>query len=150
MSHLTMAGAGSVGSRADEIGLIGGKIYRREGQGVTGVQAYRMETNGDLTETGSVGLAQSLAPGAGEWHVRNTIVGLGDDWEVRATVVSGSLTSGSTGIWERLNSARVWTREGTTATIETVTLDFDFRLFGTTTILKTVPNVVLQANSVPL
>ena len=38
-------------------------------------------------------------------------IGTAGDYEVRATLLSGSLTTGATGIWQVLSTTRTWTRK---------------------------------------
>ena len=150
MSIMHATSAVSAAGSASEIGMIGGKTYARFIVGPTAVQALNLVSNGELTESGSAGTPTGSVPGDGEWHIRNPEAGVGDDWEVRATLTAGALTSGNTGVWERLNLTRTWTRNSGVTPALTATLTFEFRRFGTTFIVKTVPNVVLSAEATPI
>ena len=151
MTAIMCGQAGAVAAsstREDEIGMVSRTYSHNYVSGTLAITSVTltMNSNGDLVVTFPGGLGTtSGTPNADEWHVDNTSAGLGNDWDVRATVTSGALTSGSTA-WQQLNANRAWTvtqpaAEGTT----TATLTFDFRLNGTTPILVTVTGVVLTA-----
>jgi hypothetical protein len=60
------------------------------------------------------------------------------DYEVYATLVSGSLTGGTTGAWLSLGTTRDWyVQETANFGTEAATLSFDVRKIGTTTVLDT-------------
>lgn len=73
---------------------------------------YRLESDGDI------GHGQGGVFGdAGDWIIPKAAAG--GQWECRATVTSGTLTSGTTGTWEALSSTRTWTRERTSDVVGT-------------------------------
>ncbi len=53
--------------------------------------------------------------------------GSNNDCEVRVTVLSGSLTSGTVGAWEQLNANRVWTKAQTSAGSQAVSIRVEIR-----------------------
>ena len=106
-------------------------------------------SNGDLT-VAFVGISNSGTPDSNDWHVDNILAGLGDDWEIRATLTSGTTPTNNAGLgtWLRLNSNRTWGnfRSQFSAGTTTSTLTFDFREFGGPgTILVTVTGTVIRA-----
>jgi len=115
-----------------------------KGVAVTATVTYRLDTDGDLTVTLSP--SGSGTPAATEWHVSNPSTGIGSDWDVRATVTSGSLTSGSVA-WQQISSNRSWTKSLTSfGGSSSVTLTFEFRENGGPgTVLSTTTGVVLTA-----
>lgn len=66
------------------------------------------------------------------------IGGTAADFEVRATVTSGSLTSGSTGVWESLSTSREWTRLAINNTAQTVVFTIEVRRVTDSVIVDTV------------
>lgn len=58
-------------------------------------------------------------------------------FEVRATLNSGSLTSGTVGSWLSLDAARSWSVFRSLAGAQTANLTIEIRRIGTTTILAT-------------
>lgn len=59
------------------------------------------------------------------------------NYEVKATLTSGTFTSGTAGSWLNLGSEREWTARQTVVGTKTVTATFDIRKVGTTTVLGT-------------
>lgn len=55
------------------------------------------------------------------------LAGANSDFEVRATVTSGSLSSGSTGVWEPLSTSREWTRSAGANVSVTVVFTVEIR-----------------------
>ncbi len=110
--------------------------------------SFTLVSNGDLTEITTVTGSPSPAVGSLEWHRDNISAGLGDDWEVRATLTAGTTPTINTGIgtFLRIDSSRQWgnTKVDTVGTI-TSTLTLDYRLFGDTIIQKTITGVVVAA-----
>lgn len=69
--------------------------------GVASTGAYRLNSNGQA-QAGDNGSYTNLET----W----LLAGTNADFECRATLNSGTLSSGSTGVWESLSSSREWTR----------------------------------------
>jgi hypothetical protein len=92
---------------------------------------YRINSNGNVYGT-NFGTPFDLLE---QWV---TPTSFASDYEVYATLVSGSLTSGTTGAWLSLGTTRDWYVEETANFgTETATLSFDVRKIGTTTVLDT-------------
>ena len=86
---------------------------------------YEIQADGDV-------LVNSIQ--VEEWNTSTTA---GSGYEVKATLNSGSLTSGTTGSWLALSSNRTWTVTDTTQDdiAQTATLTIQIRATGTTTVL---------------
>jgi hypothetical protein len=142
MSGIQMAllGAGT----DDQLQLIGYTASIIDFLPVTGGLGYRL-TDGGKEET-ATGTATSFpyVP-EGDWVIPNGSASL---YEVRATLNSGSLTTGTTGSWLSLGTTREWTLTRSTAGISAVSLTIDIRLIGGPgTILATAPvNLDIELN----
>lgn len=67
-----------------------------------------LQTNGQVTH------ATTQFPGAfTDWFLPNT-TNIGNGFWIRATIISGTFTSGTAGTWLQLNAARTWTKQQTT------------------------------------
>ena len=116
---------------------------------VDAVGSVTFRSDGNIAETTAAG-SPSPAVGAGEWHRDEPVANLGDDWDIRANVTSGSNPpddSPGINIWLRLDVNRTWgnTRTGVESIgVDTSTLTFDFRLNGTSEILKTIVGTVIS------
>lgn len=66
---------------------------------------------------------------------------IGDDFEVRATLVTGSISTGTTGSWLRLDSTRSWNCSQVSPGSIGGELRFEFRRFGGSAILYTSPDI---------
>ena len=92
---------------------------------------YRINSNGNVYGT-NLGTPFDLLE---QWV---TPTSFASDYEVYATLVSGSLTGGTTGAWLSLGTTRDWyVQETANFGTETATLSFDVRKIGTTTVLDT-------------
>lgn len=76
----------------------------------------------------------------GDW----LISGSAGDYEVRATLNSGTLTTGTTGSFQVLSTTRAWTVQRTIVGIGSANLTIEIRRVGTTTILASA-SVILTA-----
>lgn len=85
---------------------------------------------------------------ADEWILgsRQTAT-IGDDFEVNCSVISGALTSGTTGSWLRLDTARVWSVFAGVG-LQSAVVRIQFRRFGGSGILYTSEDIQLYAVSV--
>lgn len=92
---------------------------------------YTLEADGDIITATTAGGSVD----AGDWISPKAAAG--GNYEVRATVVSGSVSSGTTGSWLALSSDRTWTRSRVTSGTDTVVLTIEIRRTGTTTVLAT-------------
>lgn len=54
--------------------------------------------------------------------------GVGADYQVKATLISGALTSGVTGVWQSLGLNKSWSRERTAIGASTCVFDIIIRL----------------------
>jgi hypothetical protein len=94
---------------------------------------YQLTSGGK--EQDGFGTASSISfNDLGDWVVPNGSANL---YEVRATVNSGAVTTGTTGSWLSLGTTRTWTLTRSTVGISSVNLTIDIRLIGGTTILAT-------------
>lgn len=59
------------------------------------------------------------------------------NYEIRATIFSGTLTSGTTGTWLALSASRTWNKQST-GTDATCVLTMELRIAATGLIVKTV------------
>lgn len=66
----------------------------------TALASFSIESDGDYAENGA---------DAGDWVLPKGAAGA--SYEARATVISGTLTSGTSGSWLALSSTRTWTRD---------------------------------------
>lgn len=96
---------------------------------------YSVNSNGTLSGTGY----------AGTWNSDSTA---GSGYEVKATVTSGSLTTGTTGSWLALSSNRTWTVTDSTQDdgAEQATMTLEIRAVGTTAVLDTA-TITFYANA---
>lgn len=69
----------------------------------TATATYRLETDGDI----GASAGNNTVVDVGDWVSPKG--GASDAYEARATIVSGSLTSGTTGTWQGLGTQRTWT-----------------------------------------
>ncbi len=141
MSIVTLAAAAAAGpDRSDEIRLITRSYFGTSEAPAAGSARLSFEDNGDIVVT--VGDVDQTSPAvnADEWHRDNSVSGLGDDWELRATLTSGTTPIINAGLdtWLRINTSRVWANNIAVEGLITSTLTFEFRLYQTTTILKTI------------
>jgi len=92
---------------------------------------YTLEADGDIITATTAGGSVD----AGDWIIPKGAAG--GNFEVQATIVSGSVSSGTTGSWLALSSDRTWTRSQVTSGTSTVVLTIEIRRVGTTTVLAT-------------
>ena len=121
---MALMGAGS--GATDQLQLVGYSATISEALPVTGGLGYRL-TSGGKEESG-FGSASSISYfEEGNWVVPNGSASL---YEVRATVTSGAVTSGTTGSWLSLGTTREWTLTRDTVGNSAVSLTIDIRLIG--------------------
>jgi hypothetical protein len=73
-----------------------------------------------LQTDGSVTHGSSSFPGVfADWFLPNTAA-IGNGFWIRATIISGTFSSGTAGTWLQLNAARTWTRQQTVIGVSTV------------------------------
>lgn len=102
---------------------------------------FQLQSDGDVARitvtTGGGGTVD-----VGDWIT--PISAAGANYEVRATVNSGSLSSGTTGSWLALSSTRTWAREQTTVGSSACELLIEIRNASTTVVMDS-STVTLQA-----
>jgi hypothetical protein len=86
---------------------------------------YELQNDGDIIESTSIGGTIDL----GDWITPKTAAP--GSFECRATVVSGSLSSGTTGAWLALSTSRTWSVTRATSGTSSCQLTIEIRL-GTT------------------
>lgn len=104
----------------------------------TAIASFTLNTNGSCANS------PSTAPG--NWYSPTT-TSIGDNYWVRATVTSGSLSSGTVDSWLQLNTFRAWTRQngGIDGTLSaTITLEIASDSGGST-IVASRSGIVLSA-----
>lgn len=90
----------------------------------------------ELTNAGDIRLTVSnnTVSDAGDW-MNPKISAFATNYEVFATLNSGTLTAGTTGSWLGLETTRTWTRNRTTIGSNTAQIGLEIRKKGTTTVL---------------
>lgn len=82
----------------------------------------------------------------GIWWSASPETGIGSDYEIRASIVSGTVSSGTTGSWLALSLQRSWNRlSGAEGVFESVTLTIEIRDVATSTVQDTT-TVTLNAS----
>jgi hypothetical protein len=112
---------------------------------------YRSGASGTLTASFSVNSAGTYTSASDDSRPNGiwlTGTGTGTNYEIRATVVSGSPT-GTTGSWLALSSNRTWSVsvDGTSGLTETAELTLEIRDASTLTVYTT-SSLTLEAASV--
>lgn len=102
---------------------------------------YALENDGDIITTTNFGGAVD----AGDWVVPKSAAGAA--YEVRATIVSGTVDSGSsaTGSWLALSTTRSWNVQRATTGTKAVSLTIEIRLTATGVVLDSAA-VLLTAD----
>lgn len=90
---------------------------------------FRMESTGDYSK-----LVQATYTDLGDWIVPKDLAGAG--YECRATLVSGTLSSGTTGSWLALNTNREWTVSAS-STIQSCSFTLEIRDASSLVVLST-------------
>lgn len=67
-------------------------------------------------------------------------------YEVRATIVSGTVSTGTTGSWLALSSDQIWTRTSSAGSTNTTVLTVDIRKVSTGTVVATA-SITLVADA---
>lgn len=135
--QMMMMGAG--GGNADVLALAGYNETSSDLAPATVGLGYRL-TNAGKEQGGSGTAGSIIYSNIGDWVLPNGSANL---YEVRATLVSGSLSSGTTGTWLPLSSTQTWTRTQSTVGSSSVVLTIEIRLVGG-------PGTILASASVNL
>ena len=89
----------------------------------------------------SDGQLETTSGGLSRWLIGSSS---GSNYECRATIVSGTLSSGTTGSWLALSSNRAWAVTRVSLGTKTCTIDVEIGLVGTSTALDTA-RIILTA-----
>lgn len=109
----------------------------------TASASYMLTSGGAALRITSTGGTSEI--GAAEWIVPRAAAG--SAYEARATLLSGSLSSGTTGSWLALSTNRTWTRDSTSGVL-TAQLLIEIRLASSGTVLDTA-TITLEAEVAP-
>lgn len=121
MSGVILAVAGSLG--ANPIRLLGATESAFGIPPATAGAGYQLTSGGK--EQSGTGTAASISyTNLGDWVTPTTDAGL---YEVRATVNSGAVSSGTTGSWLALTSSRAWTVTRSVIGLSQVSLTIEVR-----------------------
>lgn len=136
MSGIMLAVAGTGGTGA-LITLTDQTYTVSTGGASAATVSYRLSTNGFAYDQDSTSLEQWCDPAA-----------QAPNYEVLATIVSGTLTSGTTGSWLALTSDRTWSKTVSPPSIGTCVFTVEVRRIGTTTVLDSA-TISITADAVP-
>ena len=100
---------------------------------------YRLTSAGVVSKTTVADGTTTL----GNWITPTSAAGA--NYEVRATEDSGSVTSGTIGSWETLDTTRTWTLIRTAVGTANCTLSIEIRLASSGAVLDTA-TITLEAN----
>jgi hypothetical protein len=96
-----------------------------------------------LNSDGNIYIRQSsVLTNIGPWITNAAFVGL---FECRATVLSGSLTSGTTGAWQSLSTTRSWTRGAASGTNQFCSFTLEVRNASTAAVVDSA-TIQLEAD----
>jgi hypothetical protein len=97
------------------------------------------------SQTASFTISSNGTYTSGTWNSSSTV---GSGYEVKATLTSGSLTTGTTGSWLSLSSNRTWTLTDSTQddNLERTVFTLSIRAAGSATVLDTA-TITLQADA---
>lgn len=93
---------------------------------------YKLEADGDIVRT----LANGGATDLGDWVIPRSAAGAA--YECRATILSGSLSSGTAGSWLPLSADEEWGRAQTTNGTSQCVFTLEIRNTATLLVLATV------------
>lgn len=99
--------------------------------------AISLESDGDIVATEN-GIATDL----GDWITPKILMG---NYDVKATLLSGSLTAGTTGSNLNLGTTRSWTRSQTSVGSSSAQIRLDITYTGTTTPILATATILLSA-----
>jgi hypothetical protein len=94
--------------------------------------SFQLQSDGDVARI-TVSTGGGGTVDVGDWITPAAAAGA--NYEVRATVNSGSLTSGSTGTWLALSSTRTWSLDQTSLGTSACELLIEIRLTSTGAVL---------------
>lgn len=96
---------------------------------VSSTSGYRLTSGGQIEEN-----EQGSYTNIGQWITPTSQAG---NYEVYATLNSGSLSSGTTGSWLALSTSREWSCFAAAGDIQQATITIEIRRTGTSTVLDT-------------
>ena len=127
MNGGTMQVAGPFLTRFDSINI-------REARAVNSIVTLTANTDGTLTVVGNGNTAKGdITPNPG-WYAPTT-GSIGSTYEIRVTSTFGTFSTGTSGTWLALSSARTWTVS--TSGFKTVTFTIEIREAATSTVVAT-------------
>lgn len=100
---------------------------------------YRLNTSGDAQQDQGSGVYSNIS---GEWLVS----GAASDYEVRATETSGTVSTGTIGVWQALSSTRTWTVAASIGLEKTCVLSVSIRDAATSTVQDTASITLYHDN----
>lgn len=131
------------GASADRVSITAFGAYGwGTGVGDPAVASYSLQSGGDAVGTESLGdglggvTTYNLSP---EW----LLTGVNSDYESRATIITGTLSGGTTGVWQVLSTTRTWSKSRTTIGYDECTFTLEIRDAVTLTVLDTA-TIVLE------
>lgn len=130
MSGIQMALLGTGGAPSSTAAFTDASVADSQPIGAGSASASYRITNGGIVQTGLSGTYSFYET----WCNPTSAAA---DFEVFATLTSGTLSSGTTGSWLGLGTTRTWTRNRTTVGVSSAVLTMDVRRVGTTTVLDT-------------
>lgn len=141
MSGVGMMLLAAGGASTDIITITTATITAVEFSPTVASAAYSLDLNGGAYEITSTYGTLAI----GNWV---TPLSSAANYEAYATLVSGTLTSGTTGSWLALTSTRTWSRNrgGLSPGVNQAVITVDIRKIGTTTVLDTA-TITLQAET---
>lgn len=102
---------------------------------------YSLQNDGDIEATNGTNTVTDV----GDWI--NPRGAAGNTYEARATVTSGSLSSGTTGSWLALGTTRTWTLVGTSgAGFQTCTFTLEIRRASDSVVVDSA-TIIMEAES---
>ena len=108
----------------------------------TTVVTLAINRNGSMTVSGTGGTEGGTEPNTVVDWFKPEGAAVGDDYEVRITVNSGSFSTGTVGSWLALSSNRTWTN--TFNSIGTETIDFTIEIRPTSGSVLASANCTIQ------
>lgn len=136
----TVAMSKFYGTTAVVVSIVDDLITSTKVASGTAVATYRLSSTGDIEQT-----KNTTTTDIGDWVTPKSAAA---NYECKATLVSGSLTSGTTGSWLALTTSRAWSVSQSTTGTKTATISVEIRKVGTTTVLDTA-TITVEANWEP-
>ena len=118
----------------------------RELVSVNSIVTLTANTDGTLTVVGNGNTNDGdITPNPG-WYTPTT-TSVGSTYEIRVTATTGTFSTGTTGSWLALSSARSWTVN--TNTSKSVTFTIEIRVTSTSTVVGTSTGNVITCEYTP-